>query len=253
MYPILNRRLALVVITLLLANGSLWPDTQVNEVRPGISHWMGTKFDGNNGGEETPCERFNRQAVEAMSKRDWKSASSNLMSAMKEDSQDPATYINFGVFHFMREEYPSSEKALLKALEIDPENAEALFNYSRVMVLKGEKESALQSAIEAAEKADPQEWKYYSWLGNMRGNRAEFTQAVESFSTAIILLEENLETINQAINREESKQEIVERSGIITTDHKVAPAEWYSMKEYLEKSLADLQKRKEDAFKEESS
>ena len=221
--------------------------------------------------EETPLERLNRKALEAMSTQDWKKAFGHLMEAMKMDPNDSSTYVNFGIFHFMREEYPSSEKALLKALEVNPDDAAAHYQYSKVMVLKGDADLAMSAAKSAVEKSDPLNWKYVSWLGDMQIDRAEFSRAADCYDQALKILQEKLQTVHESIIREQSKDIIVEQwtdTEIVTefggntrevevqryrTEKAEAPDEWIALEENLKKQIADITSRKDSALKQSRS
>ena len=215
----------------------------------------------------TPSQKLNRKAVESMGKQDWKNTFGFLMEAMKADPNSAETYINFGVAHFMREEYPSSEKALLKALEVDAKNAKALYHYSRVMVLKGERELALEAATKAVTESQETEWKYLQWIGELKIEESAYQAAADSFSKALEILREKVALVDNAIKNEESKQEVAETYTdveIVTSqsgaarevqvqkyryDYKEAPEEWHQFKASLESQIADLQQQKEEALK----
>jgi len=215
--------------------------------------------------EETPSQKLNRKALQAIGEKEWKEAFTSLMAAIKEDPNDVVTFINFGIFHFAREEYPSSEKALLKALQIDSNNAKAHYHYSKVMFLKGEKELAFQSAQLAIDNATPTDWKYAVWLGDLNERESNFGEAAAKFSEALVLLEEKLKFVSDAIKSEEKKQEIIEtyteveiisdKNGIrevevdkFRTDYKEAPEEWHQVKANYEKQIDSLTQRREQVL-----
>ena len=215
--------------------------------------------------QETPVQKLNRKALQSISQQAWKEALTHLMAAMKEDPSDVATYINFGKFYFAREEYPSAEKALLKALEVGPENAQAHYQYSRVQFLKGEKDIALQSAKTAIENTEEPDWKYQSWLGDLQVDRSDFNTAAASYSEACELLKERIEGIDKAIMLEEQKEEVVEQwteTEIVTefggnsrevevtryrTEKKEAPEAWHKLRASLANQLSGLQAKQQEA------
>jgi len=213
----------------------------------------------------TPSQSLNRKAVSAMGKQDWKVAFGFLMEAMKADPSSPETFINFGVAHFMREEYPSSEKALLKSLEVDPNSAKANYHYSQVMVIKGDATLAMEAANQAVVLSEEGEWKYLEWLGELKIGESSYQEAADTYTKALGVLQEKVDTVHEAIKREESRQEVAEQYTDIeiisdgTTsrevevqkfryEYKDAPEEWHQMEERLKGHMADIQKRKEDAL-----
>lgn len=219
--------------------------------------------------EEKPVDRENRKALEAIGKQEWKTAFNHLMSAMKEDPDDVNTYINFGIFHFARKEYPSSEKALLKALEVDPENAKTNYHYSRVMTLKGEKDLALQAAKKAAEREEP-EWMHLNWLSDLYERDNQFQDASGCLTQALIILRGKLELVNDSIQKVESQEEVVEtyedievisdsngvREEVVqkfNTAYKEAPEEWHKMKATYEAQIAELEARQKELLEKAAS
>ncbi|MCZ6671392.1 MAG: hypothetical protein O7C75_00490 [Verrucomicrobia bacterium] len=219
----------------------------------------------------TPCEALNRKAILAMGKQDWKQVFAFLMEAMNEDPTSSETFINYGVAHFMREEYPSSEKALLRALELDPENAKANYHYSQVMVLKGDRELAINAATQAAREGEEVDWKHIAWLGDLKIDKEAYQEAVDTYDRALVVLNGKLESVDKAIKLEESKQEIVEQYTDIEIvreqggevrevevqkfryAYKDAPEEWHELKAKLEGQLSNLQSRRDDALKQAKS
>lgn len=220
--------------------------------------------------EEKPVERMNRRAVEAMQASDWEKAFKHLMEGIKEDPTHVDTYNNFGLAHSMRKEYPSAEKAYLKALEINPKNAKAAYHYSKILVIKGDEALAYQMAIDAAENSDPKEWKYYSWLGTLQTQQENFAKAASSFSAALEYLTDHIDKVSKAISNEEFKEEIVEQltdTEIVTefggttrevevqrfrTERKDAPDEWHTLKANLEEQRVKLLALKGSAEKASS-
>ena len=256
-----------LILSLVLAalSSTVYSQSEVGNASD-LASPLGVMLEGqHNAVDETSVQKLNRKALEAISKQEWKEALTHLMAAMKEDPNDGPTYVNFGKFYFAREEYPSAEKALLKALEVAPENAAAHYQYSRVQFLKGEKVIALESAKTAIEKAEAPEWKYQNWLASLHAQRSEFSEAATIYAEAVTLLEERIESINQAITREELKEEVVEQwteTEIVTefggnarevevqrfrTEKKEAPEEWHQLKANLEKQLVDLQAKHQSA------
>ncbi len=220
--------------------------------------------------EEKPVERMNRRALEAMQASDWEKAFKHLMEGIKEDPTYVDTYNNFGLAHSMRKEYPSAEKAYLKALEIDPKNAKAAYHYSRILLIKGDETLAYQMAVDAAENSDPKEWKYYSWLGTLQSQQEKFAEATSTFTSALEHLTKRIDTVSKAISNEELKDEIVEQwtdTEIVTefggasrevevqrfrTERKNAPDEWHALKASLEKQRVELLALKASAEKASS-
>ena len=214
---------------------------------------------------ETPAQKLNLKALEAISKQDWKEAMSQLLAAMKEDPNEVSTYINFSRFYFAREEYPSAEKALLKALEVAPDNPQAHYQYSRVQFLKGKKDIALQSAKTAISNAEEPDWKHQSWLGDLYVERTEYSNAATAYGQAGELLQARIDNIAKAISLEEQKEEIVEEwteTEIVTefgggsrevevprfrTEKKEAPDEWHQLQASLEKQLAQIRAKQTEA------
>ena len=208
--------------------------------------------------EEKPVERMNRRAVEAIQAADWEKAFKHLMEGIKEDPTYVETYNNFGMAHSVRKEYPSAEKAYQKALEVDPQNAKAAYNYSKILIIKGDQTLAYKMATDAAANSDPKEWKYYSWLATLQSQKSEFVKAVESYASAIEFLNQRLDTVTKAISNEEFKEEVVEQwtdTEIVTefggvtrevevqrfrTERKNAPDAWHELKASLEKQRDEL-------------
>jgi tetratricopeptide (TPR) repeat protein len=253
-------------VTLASANG-LFSQASIREESP-YSMPLNRMFDEQHAAvEESEVQKLNRKALEAMGKQDWKTASTHLMSAMKADGTDPNTYINFGVFHFMREEYPSSEKALLKALEVDPGNAKANYHYSQVLVIKGEKEQAMNAAKHAVELSEENEWKYLEWLGELEAGAMAYREAVDSYGKALRLLQGKVDRVASAIKAEESRQEVADsytdveivtdQGGVAREvevqkfryEYKEAPEAWHQLKASLESRMQDIRQRQAEALK----
>ena len=253
------------LLVLALSSTSLFSQADVGG-NSDLASPLGVMLEGQHtANNETPVQKLNRKAIQAIAQKEWKEAITFLMSAMKEDPNEVSTYINFGKFYFAREEYPSAEKALLKALEISPKNAQAHYQYSRVQYLKGEKGIALESAKTAIENTQEPDWKFQSWLADLHTNRSEFDQAATYYEEAISLLKVRIEGIAHAIEQEEMKEEVVEQwteTEIITefggnsrevevqryrTEKKDAPDDWYKLKANLEQQNKELHFKQKEA------
>ena len=95
--------------------------------------------------EMSPVEKLNRDARLAVFRKDWKEAADFLRKALREEPENIETYLGYANFHFARKEYPSSEKALLKAIELSPGNPQAHFEYSRILTIKGDMDGAMKA------------------------------------------------------------------------------------------------------------
>ena len=158
----------------------------------------------------TPAQKLNRDALEAMGSKEWKKTFTLLSAALKEDPAEVQTYLNFGVAHYIRKEYPSCEHALLKAMEVDPTNAKAHYLYSKVIIFKGERDLAVSSAKKAFELSDETEWTYMDWLAGLYKKEERYTDAVDCYSIALDILETDLDVLKKAILQQESRDIITD-------------------------------------------
>jgi len=214
----------------------------------------------------TAYEILNQQAVDAIMASRWSEAFKILNQAIALDPAQSEAYLNYGRAHFIRNEYPSAELALLKAQEADPSNAAAWYEYAKLMVIKNEPVLAFESANKAVVLTDSRAWKYLVLLGELSAHRGDRSGAELAFDNAIEVLKARYAGIDRAIDVEESKSEItgithdIELVGDIgggmtevpvthiETERKLAPKSWTELRARLASKIDEVEARKEEVL-----
>lgn len=229
---------------------------RVEHVGGPLGEIMRKNLDGK--AELSRYDRLNRSALEAIAIREYKEAFQRLREALAIDPQAPDAYINFGVAHYERGEYPSSEKAISEALKRDPENARAWYWHSKIMLLKGEIQDAHEAASRSVAFSNAEDWKYLDWQAILAFDQGNFEKAREVSGLALERIELALRAVETGIRDEESKMEVAALEqdteivrdiggGMkevpvtrIRTEYKFAPDKWYRLQEQLEESKSSV-------------
>jgi len=179
---------------------------RVEHVGGPLGEIMRKNLDGK--AELSRYDRLNRSALEAIAIREYKEAFQRLREALAIDPQAPDAYINFGVAHYERGEYPSSEKAISEALKRDAENARAWYWHSKILLLEGEIQDAHEAASRSVAFSNAEDWKYLDWQAILAFDQGNFEKAREVSGLALERIELALGAVESGIRDEESKMEV---------------------------------------------
>lgn len=208
--------------------------------------------------ELTKYQKLNRSALEQLAILEYRKAFAFLKEALELEPESPEAYINYGLAHYQRKEFPASERAITKALELDPDNERAWYWHSRVMLIKGEMSEARESAARAVDYNAGEDWKYLDWQAILLFDHGHYEKAIEVSALALKQVRVAHATVDQAIRVEERQEEVKEieqdteivreRGGIarevpvtrLRTEYKEAPIEWHRLRDQLESHMSNV-------------
>lgn len=127
-----------------------------------------------------------------LSKGNYPSALSELLTAQQYDPESPVIYNNLGLAYFVRHKYELAAQNMLKAIELEPAFTEARNNLGRVYITQKKYNAAvlqLQIAIEDLTYNFPE--KSYANLGIAYFYQNNFAQAKEMLEKSIELRRDN--------------------------------------------------------------
>lgn len=220
---------------------------------------MQAYFPSRPGDELGEVEKLNREALAAIDRKDWETAAGYLREAMAADPEKVDTYLSYVAFHKARKEYPSSEKAVLKAIEVDPGNARAHYEYSQILTIKGDLGQAMAEAEKATSLSGEGDWITWAWKAKLLEQDGQKTRELSALETAVEELRTAIKLLQGRIYRYESQGEIthlIEESDIVNTigggfqevdvayyetRPSEAPEEWRLNLDRLEKKLVSLE------------
>ena len=148
---------------------------------------------------ESEYDRLTREGAECVVASEWVLAFKTLNAAIELEPDRPEAYYTYGRAHQLRGEYPAAERAFRKLLEIEPELAEAWYSLAKLMVVKGELNKAVEYNRNAIDFADPKNWRYYTFLGELYAEMELKASAEQAFDDAAKLLRELIEPLQLAI------------------------------------------------------
>ncbi len=154
-------------------------------------------------------QRLNQRARKAVAEKDWKKASDLLKEAYQKDPKDAETFLGFAHFHREREEYPSAENALRQGLQTAPDHTKLNFELSRMLILKGELENAIQHA-ELAAKNEDSLWAHASWLAQLCEYNEDKAGQKDALQIAHEKIAADIEMMGLAIVRYEQTEQVVD-------------------------------------------
>ena len=127
-----------------------------------------------------------------LAKRNYPSALRELEYAASLDPDSAIVQNNLGLAYFFRDRYDLSEKALRRALEIDPKYNEARDNLGRVLVEAGKTEDAIRELRSVlADLTYPHADRAWTNMGLAYFRRGDFGQARAKFGEALELNRDN--------------------------------------------------------------
>ncbi|XGC80794.1 tetratricopeptide repeat protein [Bdellovibrio bacteriovorus] len=128
------------------------------------------------------AELFLRMGISQLESGNYPYALRDLLKAEELDSDNAVIQNNLGLVYFFRDRQDLATKHLNKALEIDPKYSEARNNLSRVLIEKGqfaEAEKELKIVLDDLTYPNPE--KAYINLGLAKFNQKDYTGARKSF------------------------------------------------------------------------
>lgn len=128
------------------------------------------------------AELFLRMGISQLESGNYPYALRDLLKAEELDSDNAVIQNNLGLVYFFRDRQDLATKHLNKALAIDPKYSEARNNLSRVLIEKGqfaEAEKELKIVLDDLTYPNPE--KAYINLGLAKFNQKDYTGARKSF------------------------------------------------------------------------
>nr|WP_199330422.1 tetratricopeptide repeat protein [Microcoleus sp. FACHB-68] len=136
---------------------------------------------------EQPVNQFNNLFAEALSLQNqgqFAEAEQKYQEYLLYQNQDAEAWLNLGILYVQTQRYAQSIEALLKSLELDPENA-SLYNY---LAFAFEKNNSLTQAILAYRQLielEPANFEAYNNLGQLLNQLGENEPAEAAYRQAI--------------------------------------------------------------------
>ncbi len=117
---------------------------------------------------EQTYQGFLRQAQQAINRDDMDEAIGCFTEALRLSPSDASLYNNIGVLFYKKHEYDASESHLRKAIEMDSEYADPLYNLARIQIRRDNRGSALTS-LERCIAVQPEHIRAKGLLERVRG------------------------------------------------------------------------------------
>lgn len=184
-----------------------------------------------------------------------------LNYAIKEDPDRADAYVGFAIASRAKKQYPAAERALRKALAVEPDNPRVRHELARLLLLKQVPEEALTEIDHAIRLDGGTDWKTQQVRAEVLVQLDRIPEAVILYTTVEQLVEAKLGHVRQVINSEQRKEEIVsmgteyelvnDLAGKVSeievmrfdTAPKDVPAQWLKVRARLERDLANVQQR----------
>lgn len=251
--------LALIASPFALAQAELSGDTA--NTQP-LQRMMQDQFERDR--ELPPYEKEIQTAYSLLAEGKFNEAYRHLNYAIKEDPNRAEAYVGFAIASRAKEQYPAAERALRKAMEVEPDNARVRHEMARLLLIKQTPEDALKEIDYAIALDRGEDWKTQQVRAETLVALNRVAEAAELYLTVVSMLEQKLADVKKAIRVEESKEEIVgmEKEFELVNDlsggtreievmrfdtvPKEAPAQWIRVRDRLIQDLAAAQTRSEE-------
>lgn len=202
-----------------------------------------------------------QSAYSLLAEGNFSEAYRHLNYAIKEDPNRAEAYVGFAIAARAKEQYPAAERALRKAMEVEPDNARVRHEMARLLLIKQTPEDALREIDYAIELDRGEDWKTQQVRAEVLVALGRITEAAKLYPKVVAMLEAKLAGVKRAIIEEERKEEIVGMGKEIEyvntlngqlqeidvlrfdTVPKDAPEQWYRVRNRLERDLASAQSR----------
>lgn len=205
-----------------------------------------------------------QKAYSFLAEGNFNEAYRHLNYAIKEDPNRAEAYVGFAIAARAKQQYPAAERALNKAMEVEPDNVRVRHERARLLLIKQLPEDALTEIDQAIKLDGGEDWNTQQVRAEtlVALNRVE--EAANLYPQIVALLEAKLTEVNKMIIAEEGKEEIVAMGkeyelvndiggGIreievlrFDTVPKEAPAQWLRVRARLRQALAAAQARAEE-------
>lgn len=204
-------------------------------------------------------QKLKQKADVAIADENWDLASEYLNKSLKRDSESPLGYLGFAKFHSARGEYAYAETALVKGLEFNPDDHRLLFEYSKILVLKGDLEGALVRAAKAVDRDRPH-WLHLEWLSELHIANGDMETGKTVLNQSIQALRANLMAVRHRIGYYERQSRYTAQtidwgfydnldvdsfkvSPVSISEKRKAPEVMYAAKDSLRRKLEQLKSR----------
>lgn len=251
-----NRIRILAGVAVLAAGNILFAQTDISGGTSNISAMRSIMEDQMGGEEElSKYDREIREAYRYLGQQNLNEAYRHLNYAMAEDPNRPEAYIGFAAAARSKQSYRAAEKALLQAIDVAPENAQARMDLASLWLIKQTPEAALGEVEMAIEFDGGSNWKSQRIKAEALIAMDRLEEAAPVYVLARSLLADRLEKVSRAIRREATKEEVLEMhqeteyvyevgGGIrevpvtrFDTVPKEVPAEWLTVEKRLKGHL----------------
>lgn len=160
--------------------------------------------------ELSKYDREIREAYRYLGQENFNEAYRHLNYALAENPDRPEAYIGFAAAARAKQSYRAAEKALLQAIDVAPENAQARMDLASLWLIKQTPEAALGEVELAIELDGGSNWKSQRIKAEALIAMDRLEEAAPVYVLARSLLADRQEQISRAIRREASKEEILE-------------------------------------------
>ena len=184
-----------------------------------------------------------------------------LNYAIKEDPNRADAYVGFAIAARARQQYPAAERALRKAIEVEPDNPRVHHEMARLLLVKRVPAEALAEIEQAIALDGGEDWKTHEVRGEALIMLDRLEEAADAYGRALQLAERKLGMVKRAIAAEGTKEEIVSMGTEIElvnefggglreievlrfdTTPKEVPSQWFQVRDRLEQSVAKAEAR----------
>ncbi len=160
--------------------------------------------------ELSKYDREIREAYRYLADGNLNEAYRHLNYAMREDPGRPEAYIGFAAAARSKESYRAAEKALLQAIDVAPENAQARMDLASLWLIKQTPEAALGEVELAIELDGGANWKSHRIKAEALIALDRLEEAAPVYVVARELVADRLRRVSRLIRREASKEEVME-------------------------------------------
>ncbi len=226
-----------------------------------LQRMMKKKFDH----QELPAyEKEIQKAYSFLAEGNFSEAYRHLNYAKKEDPNRADTYVGFAIAARARKQYPGAERALRKAMEVEPDNPRVRQEMARLLIIKQTPADALAEIDYAIKLDGGTDWNTQQVRAETLVALGREIEAAELYPLVVSLLKKKLAGVEKAILTEQRKEEIVgmgkeyelvnDLSGTtreievlrFDTVPKEAPEQWLRVRDRLRRDLTAAQARAAD-------
>jgi serine/threonine protein kinase len=148
---------------------------------------------------ELLAEDYFNRARECYAKQDYDGTIQNYDKAIELNPQDADAYNNRGIAYYYKGNYDQAIKDHNKAIELNPQHVNAYYNRGLAYRNKGDYDQAIKDYNKAVE-LNPQDADTYNNRGFSYYLKGDFQQAVKDFSKAIELNPQHAKAYNNRTN-----------------------------------------------------